>query len=155
MKNILIALDYDPTAKKIAEIGAVLAKSMNAQITLLHVIYDASYYSSLDYSPIMGFSGFNAISLDNTTEDLKTHAQHFLYKSKKHLGDESIKTVVFEGSTADAIMKTAKEINADIIVIGSHSRRWLDKILMGGVTENVLNKTLIPLFIVPTRNKNE
>jgi nucleotide-binding universal stress UspA family protein len=153
MKNILIALDYDPTAKKIAETGDVLAKSMNAQVILLHVIYDASYYSSLDYSPIMGFSGFNAISLDNATEDLKTHAEHFLYKSKKHLADESIKTVVTEGDTADAILKTAKEINADVIVMGSHSRRWLDKILMGSITEEVLNRTLIPLLIIPTGRK--
>jgi nucleotide-binding universal stress UspA family protein len=35
--------------------------------------------------------------------------------------------------------------------MGSHSRRWLEKILMGSVTETVLHKTTIPLFIVPTK----
>ena len=40
MKKVLIALDYNPTAQKVAEVGFSLAKSMNAEITLLHVITD-------------------------------------------------------------------------------------------------------------------
>ena len=59
MKKILIALDYDPTAQKVAETGHKLAKAMNARTILLHVISDATYYSSLNYSPIMGFGGFS------------------------------------------------------------------------------------------------
>ena len=46
MKKILIALDYNPTAQKIAETGFSLAKAMNAQVVLLHVIADPVYYSS-------------------------------------------------------------------------------------------------------------
>ena len=57
MKKVLIALDYDPTAQKVAETGNLLAGSMNAEVILLHVISDPVYYSSMDYSPIMGFSG--------------------------------------------------------------------------------------------------
>ena len=39
-KKVLIALDYNPTAQKVAEVGFSMAKSMNAEITLLHVISD-------------------------------------------------------------------------------------------------------------------
>jgi nucleotide-binding universal stress UspA family protein len=49
MKKILIALDYNPTAERIAKTGYEMAKSMNAEVTLLHVIADYTYYSSLDY----------------------------------------------------------------------------------------------------------
>ena len=58
MKKILIALDYDPTAQKIAEAGYSLATAMAAEVVLLHVISDPVYYSSRDYSPIMGFNGY-------------------------------------------------------------------------------------------------
>jgi nucleotide-binding universal stress UspA family protein len=153
MKQILIALDYDPTAQKIAETGLTLAKSMNAHVTLLHVIASPAYYSSLDYSPIMGFNGFGITDLQNTFIELKKLSQGFLDKSKEHLGDNSIQTIIKEGDSSDAILEAAREIHADIIVIGSHSRRGLDKILMGSVTENVLYKTPIPLFIVPTKTK--
>jgi nucleotide-binding universal stress UspA family protein len=156
LSKVLIALDYDPTAQKIAETGFSLAKTMGAEIVLLHVISDPIYYSSTDYSPIMGFTGFmdmNPLQLDNI-EGLKKASLHFLDKSKHHLGEEKIKTLVKEGDFADSILKTAKEINADIIVMGSHSRRWLENIIMGSVTEKVLHHTTIPLYIIPTKKHN-
>lgn len=59
MAKVLIALDYNPSAQKVAEAGFNLAKAMNAQTILLHVTSDATYYSSLNYSPIMGFGAFS------------------------------------------------------------------------------------------------
>ena len=53
MKKILIALDYNPSAEKIAEAGYALAKATNAAVILMHVVADPVYYSNLDYSPIM------------------------------------------------------------------------------------------------------
>jgi len=77
----------------------------------------------------------------------------FLEKSKQHLGDKTIKTVVKEGDFAEAILKTAKTLHANVIVMGSHSRKWLENILLGSVTEKVLHQTSIPLFIVPSKKR--
>lgn len=153
MKKVLIALDYDPTAQKIAETGYTLGKSMNAEIYLLHVISDPVYYASRDYSPIMGFNGYmdmGSIQKDSM-EGLKEASIHFLDKTRLHLADDQIRTIVSEGDFADAILKTAKDIHADVIVIGSHSQKWLEKIVMGSVTEKVLKHTTVPLFVVPTK----
>ena len=152
MKKVLIALDYDPTAQKVAEKGYSLSKTMNAQVILLHVIGSSNYYSSLEYSPIMGFSGFTNTGLLETIDVsvLKETSQDFLDKTKDHLGDETIQTYITEGDFAEAILETAKDLKVDVIVMGSHSRRWLDKVLMGSVTEKVLAHSKIPLFIVPT-----
>lgn len=156
MKKVLIALDYDPTAQKVAETGFALAKAMGAEIVLLHVISDPVYYSAAEYSPIMGFTGYN-IGADllqfDINDNLKKTSLQFLEKSKHHLGDENIQTLVKEGDFADTIIATAKELKADIIIMGSHSRRWLEEILMGSVTEKVLHHTSIPLFIIPTNIK--
>jgi nucleotide-binding universal stress UspA family protein len=154
-RKVLIALDYNPTAKKVAETGFSMAKSMNAEIILLHVISDPIYYSSPEYSPIMGFNDnfvLGAMQYNNVDE-LKKASQYFLDKFKQNLGDANIKTIVKDGDFADSILETAKEEHADIIVIGSHSRKWLENIVMGSVTEEVLHHTSIPLFIVPTRQK--
>ncbi len=153
MKKILIAIDYDPAAQKVAEAGFDLAKAMNAQTILLHVVSVATYYSSLNYSPIMGFGGFsNSYAVEtNTLEEIKKAAQIFLDKSKEHLGDAKIGTIVKDGDFGETILSTAKELNADIIVMGTHSRRGLDKILMGSVAENVLHHSPVPLFIIPTK----
>ena len=153
MKKVLIALDYNPTAQKIAETGYKLAKAMNAEIILLHVIGNSNYYSSLEYSPIMGFSGFTNAGLLQAYDNagLKEASQEFLEKTKQHLGDAAIQTIITEGDCAESILDAAKDLKVDIIVMGSHSRRWLEKILMGSVAENVLIHTTIPLFIVPTK----
>jgi len=156
IKKVLIALDYNPTAQKIAEAGYSIGKAMGAEVILMHVITDPVYYSSSEFSPIMGYTGYldtSPFPLDSVNE-LKKAAQHFLDKTKHHLGDNSIKTQYVEGDFAEAILKTAKELHADIIVIGSHSRRWLENIVMGSVTEEVLHHTTVPLFIVPTKKHN-
>jgi nucleotide-binding universal stress UspA family protein len=153
MKKILIALDYDPTAQKVAETGYSLAKAMNAEVILLHVITEATYYYSREYSSIMGFTGYMDMGpLESVgVTEVKTASQNFLNKSKHHLGDETIQIQVLEGDLPETILKCAKELHADIIVMGSHSRRWLEEVLLGSATEKVLHHTTKPLFIVPTK----
>jgi nucleotide-binding universal stress UspA family protein len=153
MMKVLIALDYDPTAQKVAEAGFAMAKAMGAEVVLLHVISDPVYYSSVEYSPIMGFNGYMDMGplVLESVDGLKEASQHFLDKSKQHLGDNSIETLIKEGDFADSILKTAKAIQADVIVMGSHSRKWLENIVMGSVTEKVLHHTPIPLLIIPTK----
>ena len=101
----------------------------------------------------MGFGGYANLDLlgPDIVNELKNTSRDFLGKSKQHLGDDTIKILVKEGSIAESILEAAKELNADIIVMGSHSRRWLENILMGSITEYVLHYTSIPLFITPTK----
>ena len=155
MKKVLIALDYDPTAQKIAETGYALAKSMDADVVLLHVISDPVYYSSTEYSPIMGFTGYlNTDPLQlNSIEMLQTASLKFLDKTRKHLNDAAIQTMVSDGDFAESILNAAKSVHADVIVIGSHSKKWLENILMGSVTQEVLHRTTVPLYIVPTKKR--
>jgi len=129
---------------------------MNAKVVLLHVISDPQFYSSTEYSPIMGFTGYGVVGplQLESVDGLKRASQYFLDRSKHHLGDKTIKTLIKEGDFAEAILEAAKDLKIDIIVVGSHSHRWLEKILMGSVTEKVLHHTSIPLLIVPTKKQD-
>lgn len=157
MKKVLIALDYDPTAKKVAELGYSFAKSMDADVILLHIISDPVYYSTTAYSPILGLT--DPIEMEPQllpgVDGLKNAAQIFLDKIKQHLGDEHIQTLLKEGDFAETILKTAKSLHADVIVMGSHSHKWLENILMGSVTQEVLRNTSLPLFIIPTKKSDK
>jgi nucleotide-binding universal stress UspA family protein len=154
MKKILIALDYDPSAQRIAEIGYSLAKAMNAEVYLLHVISDPMIYSSPGHVTIVGFTGgmdtSNAAVQEDSTAALEKTAYQYLDKSKKLLGDETIQTIVKGGECAESILKTAMEMQAEIIVMGSHGRKWIEQKTMGSVTESVLHHSSIPLFIIPS-----
>ncbi|RTL49976.1 MAG: universal stress protein [Sphingobacteriales bacterium] len=149
MKKVLIALDYNPSAQFIAEQGYQLAKAMQSEVCLVHVVADAGYYS-VDYSPIMGFGGFNTANTIELVEELKKQARQFLSSAALHVGDGNIPTMILEGDTADAILSYADEYKADIIVLGSHSHSGLDTLLMGNVPAKILKYTKKPLFIIPT-----
>ncbi|WP_071145259.1 universal stress protein [Bacteroides ihuae] len=145
-EKILIALDYDETSQKVAEQGFAMAKAMNAKIILLHVVFEQPiYYSSYMY--------MRELRVD-VKDDFKKIAQEFLDKTKKNLGDESIETILNEGEIAETILNTAKEMEVDIIVMGSHSRKWLENIILGSDAEDVLKKTTIPLFIIPVKKQD-
>ena len=155
MKKVLIALDYDPSSRKVAEVGYSMAQVMSADVVLLHVLVEPIYYSSADFSPIIGFMGYSDSNpaLMDSLEGIKEFSMSFLQKIKNQLGNDSITCVVKEGVLATEIIKTAKEYRADVIAIGSHSRGWLEKAIMGTVTENVLKNSKIPILIIPSKRK--
>jgi nucleotide-binding universal stress UspA family protein len=152
-KNVLIALDYDQSAKKVAEAGFSLASAMGAKVTLMHVVADPVYYTNTEYSPITGYTGFTILDplIEADPNGMEKATLGFLEKFKLELGDETIETIAQDGEASEAILKTAKKIHADIIVMGSHSRKWLENVLLGSITEKVLRHTNIPLFIIPVR----
>jgi nucleotide-binding universal stress UspA family protein len=156
MKKVLIALDYDPSAQKVAEAGFSMAKAMDAEVILLHIISDPEYYSSTEHVTVMGFAGSEEtvpIKLESVDE-LKKIAHKFLEKSKELLGDKTIKILLKEGKFAESILTAAKDIHADLIVMGSHSHKVSSRIIMGSVTKGVLQNTIRPLLIIPTKKNN-
>jgi nucleotide-binding universal stress UspA family protein len=102
----------------------------------------------------MGFEIASAVDVTQTdaADETRNIAAAYLDKSKRHLGDETIQTVVRNGDFGETILETAKEVKADTIVMGTHSRRGLERILMGSVAEYVLHHTSIPVLIIPTKS---
>jgi len=156
-EKILIALDYNPSAQKVAEVGFGMAKSMNVKTVLLHVIPDPVYYNSKDYSTIMGFTGFTDEGPlpSDSAETLIKASWLFLEKARKHLGDPTIQILVKEGDVTESILETAKDQNAGFVVMGTHSRKWLEKIVMGSTTQKVLLKTSVPVVHIPVDEEAE
>ena len=146
MKKVLIALDYGLSAQKIAEKGVELASSMNAKVTLLHVVAEEGYYSSMDSAPFMGFYGYNFFNMIDSPS-LIGSSLNFLKKIKEHLKNSEIEIQAVAGDFATVILETSQHF--DMVVLGAHSHNWLEKAVMGSVTESVLAKTKIPLFIIP------
>ena len=145
-KKVLIALDFDPSALKVANIGFTLAKSMGAEVILLHVIINMLTYT-LTYLK-MGPMKLNSI------EDFKLASKVFLDKSKLHPEVTMNQIIVKQGQFAESLLHAAKEMAVDIIVMGSHSSIWLEEIVMGRITNEILQQTQIPILIIP-KNKNE
>ena len=149
MKKILIAIDYNPTAEKVAETGYAVAKGLQSEVMLVHVITEAAYYA-MDYSPIMGYTGSYTAGALELADDIRIKAESFLEASKKHLADESISTRVLKGEIAQAILDYSIAWKADLIVMGSHTHHGIDRLFTTDIAAYMLKHSKIPLLVIPT-----
>lgn len=150
MKKVIIALDYHPVSEKVAEKGYELAQTMNAEVCLVHVLDDVAFYSA-QYPTFLGYEGYPGIGPDfNVAMEMQNIAKDFLQKAAAHL-DGNVSTYLAEGETAKALLAYAEEWQADLIVMGTHSHSALEKLFMGTVAQKVLEKTKIPVYMVPVK----
>lgn len=150
MKKVLIAIDYHPVSEKIAEAGYELAKKLGAQVCLIHVVADVGYYST-QYPTFMGYDGYGVAADLNVASEMRKYAEDYLESAASHLNDPQVSTHLAEGDTVDALLEYAEEWRADLIVMGTHSHSTLEKLFLGTVASKVLEKTKIPVHMVPVK----
>jgi nucleotide-binding universal stress UspA family protein len=152
VKKILIAIDYNTSAEKVAEAGYALGKALNAEITIAHVFSEPAYYAA-EYSPITGYQGGYTEGTLALVKDIKKEAGEFLAATVKRLGDPGIKTKALAGDIDNSILKYCKSQKIDLIIIGSHSHNGLARLFVTDVAAHFLRHSKIPLFIIPTSDK--
>ena len=152
MKKILIALDNHNNYHLISDKGHELAVALKAKVALLHVFPDIITTSPDAFASLYPTLNVVDIEVDlKLAAQLKEESEKFLNKVKKELKDETAEIYTAEGDVANAILEIAARCKAGIIVMGSHSRSGIDKILMGNVTKQVLKHSHLPLFIIPIK----
>lgn len=141
-KKILVPTDGSAQAAAAAATAAQLAKSQGAQIIGVYVI---------DPFPYIGIGDASAIGLQAYLSEAKAAAGQALEMLSKvcaaegvsFAGDTIERNVVHEG-----ILETAKAEGCDLIVMGSHGRRGLEKLVLGSVTQRVLGLVHVPVLVV-------
>ncbi|MCH4823092.1 universal stress protein [Gramella lutea] len=153
MKKVLIGVDYNPRSEKVIKEGYALAKKLGAEVCLIHVLADVNYYG-VNYPTFMGYEGYNEMQVDlNVISELREVAKKFLEKAAEHLGDPGVSAHLAEGPTSSVILEYARNWNADMLVLGTHSHSVLEKVLMGTTASHILERTKIPVYMIPIKDK--
>lgn len=141
-KRILIAIDNSAYSMKAAKIGFSLAHELKAAVGLLYVVNKSKETVNAD----LGITPEQSrMVLLNEAE--KTIGQFItLYN-----GVERIDRFTPEGFPEQEILNIAKEWQADLIVMGTHGRSGLGRILTGSLAEYVIRHATIPVMIAPPR----
>jgi len=154
MKKVLIGIDYNPNSEGVVRKGYELAKKLGAEVCLIHVLADVSYYG-VNYPSFMGYEGYNEMAVDlNVISELREVARDYVETAAKHLNDPGVTTHMAEGPTSAAILNYAEEWKADMIVLGTHSHSVLEKVLMGTTASHILEKTKIPVYLIPIKKED-
>ena len=141
-KQILVPVDGSPTSMLAVARAAELAKGFGSTVTALYV---------LDPYPFTGvgadFAYGQAQYLSAATAEANT-ALDVVKKTMQEAGVQ-VQTVVGEGHAVhEGITRAIDSVSADLVIMGSHGRRGLEKLMLGSVTQRVLGVVRIPVLVV-------
>jgi nucleotide-binding universal stress UspA family protein len=147
-EQILVAIDGSPTGNRGLKAAIGLAAEKKGTLTIVHVVNDLSAVAQVGDSTYMP-----AAYVDDMLEELQKHGRKVLAKASvlaRASGVEPVERLVESrgGSVADAILAEAKKRRADVIVLGTHGRRGLQRMLMGSDAEAVLREARVPVLLV-------
>jgi nucleotide-binding universal stress UspA family protein len=139
-RRILCPSDFSDASRTALEYGIVLARGFGARITLLHV---------LEWFP--GDEDVEHLHIPEYHMDVAQEAADRLERSVPEAARALCagQAIVAVGRPHRAILRVARERQADLIVLGIHRRRTLDRLLGGSTLSRVVRETLCPVLAVP------
>jgi nucleotide-binding universal stress UspA family protein len=135
-RHILVPTDFGASSALAGDAAAVIAHKFGATMTLLHVYeppvaYDTGFHYPMP--PISDFLSMLAKTLEDELDRLKAQCP-------------SAQSTLEMGTPWERILTTAKECSADLIIMGTHGRRGLSRVLLGSVAEKIVRLSNIPVM---------
>ncbi|MDR3319583.1 MAG: universal stress protein [Desulfovibrio sp.] len=140
IKKILCAVDLSEHSKAVAEYATLLATTHKAKVIVVYTAPSLSQYVGFHVPPntIENFVGEIVTGAEKSMEDFV--AEHFA-------GVDSTSHVLV-GYAAEEILNRARDEGVDIIVMGTHGRKGIDRILFGSVAEKVVKNAGMPVLTI-------
>src|SRR5437868_2230159 len=139
-QTILVPTDFSPQAAAAFEFAVALAKPNRARLLLLHI----------DPLPL-----FHGEVIDRRQPEYQQRLRDAITALKPSDPAVEVERLLAEGVPADEIIAFAKERNCDLIVMGTHGRTGLERVLMGSVAERVVRTAPCPVLTVKLPSKGE
>ena len=147
MKTIIVALDYSESTPVVLKAAVEMARAFGASLHLLHVLEAEPAYTAYGFTP----DEFPAIHLFQ--EEARKRAAVKLDELLATVPSDitGVRTKLVDGAPLYAILDYAKEVAADLVVLGSHGHGVVASILLGSVAESLVRKAELPTLVVPVR----
>jgi nucleotide-binding universal stress UspA family protein len=152
IKKILIGIDESTYADRAAKYGFDLAETFGAQVGLVHIIEPVAMpMTTSGTDEILGTPMQNLNINDQELIKVQNEVSEKILAriATKYEGKAQITQFNEYGSTGEGIIACGKEYKADLIVLGTHHRSGLDRLLTGSVAEYVVRHSEIPVLVVP------
>jgi len=141
IKKILFPTDFSEGSDNALPYAADMAKHYGAKLYLLYVIHDIAQATGW-YVPHVSMDALYKDIEDNANKEIKK------YGVEELRGFKDIERVIVKGIPADEIIKFTKENKIDLVVIGTHGRKGLDRVIFGSTAERVVRDALCPVLSV-------
>ena len=141
-KHILVPIDGSPTAQLAIDKAIGMAKAFGARVTAIFVI-DPYPFTGVGTDFAYGQAEYLSAATAEANAAIKTAKTQF------EAAGVAVETEVVEAHAAwRGVVQAAESRQADLIVMGSHGRSGLEKLVLGSVTQAVLSHTKCPVLVV-------
>jgi nucleotide-binding universal stress UspA family protein len=138
-ETIVVPTDGSEYAERAAEHAAAVARAFDATVHVVSVVDEDAATSVFERDAVD----------DETRERLREEGERAIRTTRAALGDvERVESALVEGHATESIVGYADEVDADLLVMGTHGRTGVDRYVAGSVTERVLRRTHVPVLTV-------
>jgi nucleotide-binding universal stress UspA family protein len=135
-KEVLVATNFDDTSSAAIDKAVDIANRYGASLTVVHTFeLPDGYVQALLSSVMNDLQDTAKRELDKVVRPLEGRVPH-------------VKGVVRTGKAWEQILEVARDCNADLIVVGSHGRRSLQRAFLGSVAEKIVRLAPVPVLTV-------
>jgi nucleotide-binding universal stress UspA family protein len=140
-KKILIPTDGSEIGQGALEQGLGLARMSGGEVTILYAIENP-------YEPFQSYASQPPEYLDKLMSDYKAEAQKVLSRITDQARSKGVqaRALLVENHPVPAILEAAKD--HDLVVMATHGRKGIDRVMMGSVTDKVLHNCSTPVLVV-------
>jgi nucleotide-binding universal stress UspA family protein len=145
-KHILCPVDFSEHSAAALRVAGVIAKTFGSEVSVLHVQrLEAPAYFTVAQTQAL------RTQLRRSVRAATKHASEFAHKHLPALVAHRVEVV--EDDPVSAILKTQKEIGAELIAMGTHGRGGLARVRLGSIAESVLHQAEVPILTVGPHTK--
>ena len=142
--QILVPVDGSPTSEKALDEAIRLARLNGARLRLLHIVDELAYVNGFESAanylneiiPLMREAGEKLLAL---------YCQKALDQG---VAADSVLVDEGPGRICDHVAEQARRVKADLIVVGSHGRRGIGRVLLGSDAEQIVRHAPAPVLVV-------
>ena len=148
IRRIMVPTDFSEHSETALRAAAKLAARDDASIQLFHSLVPPSFYNDSNFD-----------LPESVWEEIRKGTREGMYDSQLMLeeaGVSEIDLIVEEGRhPADAIARSAKELDSDLVVMATHGRRGLRHLFLGSVTERTMRASPVPVLAIKNNGISE
>ena len=140
-KKILFPVDLSPSSAKIVPFVQTMATQFDAAVHMVFAARVFEYFQSI-YVPHPSINLFEEEIVKGATRRIEEF-------SEEHFSSyQGTQTAVVLGDAAEVILTAIREKGIDMLIMGTHGRKGLDKVIFGSVAERVIKACPVPMFII-------
>lgn len=137
--TIAVAVDASMPSLAAARTAGALARALGSEIVLISIVDRSKAVGDIDAG----------IGMEEALVLLRKEAEQALEQARQEVASLPLRTVLVEGDPKHDILRVAHHVGAQLLVLGTHGRKGLARMVEGSVAEYVLRHSSLPVLVVP------